>query len=82
MRAYTTQAVVSSLGIATQIRVQIDHLLASNNLEPAELFRLPNSAIPTGELYQLCLCYEAMYTLLEQHELIKDGNVKQTGTIH
>jgi hypothetical protein len=43
---------------------------------------LPNSLIPTDNLYSLVCAYEASYNALIENDLLKSGNLKTDKHIH
>jgi hypothetical protein len=78
LRVYESKALADVYAIACQIQHQIDVALASSE-NPGEL---PASLIPTENIYDIVVCYNAMYNLLVEYSLIKEGHIKPSATIH
>ena len=59
--------------ISIQIRSKIEELCIKTLTTPDSL---PNSLIPTDNLYSLVCAYEAAYNALMDNDLLKSGNPK------
>lgn len=82
LRIYDSTAIISGLNTVVQVKHQIESILEANDMELSDTSKLPDSSIPTSELYALCVCYEAMFSLLEKYELIKDAHLTPSKVIH
>ncbi len=79
-RAYDTKIIVDTFSQTAQIEQNITGMLGGKaNIEIADL---PMSSIPTTTLYAIVVCYNAMFNMLEEAQLIQDGHVKPSATIH
>lgn len=72
-RVHDSILLQDSIKVALQIKEKIEELSHANKATPDQL---PDSLIPTNILYDLAACYEAMYTMLLDLELVKTGNLK------
>jgi hypothetical protein len=79
LKAYHQRTLFDTYQTAIQIREAIDRLLANN--KNVGVTQLPDSSIPTSDLYLLVLCYEAIFDICVENELLKEGNIKPIGTI-
>lgn len=67
------------LSLANQIQANISEIAVKTGTHA--LSNLPPSTLPTQTLYELCLCYEAMYNKLMEYDLLTTGNIKSTSTL-
>jgi hypothetical protein len=65
--------------ISIQIRSKIEEMCIRTLTTPDQL---PNSLIPTDNLYSLVCAYEAAYNALMESDLVKSGNPKTQKTQH
>lgn len=80
LRVYDSKTLADNYAIATQFEHRLEQLVESNNLEG--ISQLPDSVIPSSTLYALVLCYNVMYNILCEDQLIKDGHTKTSNIIH
>ena len=66
-------ALQDSVKLALQLRARIEEICTANQCLPKDL---PDSLIPTHQLYMLALSYEATYNKVLELELVKTGNLK------
>ena len=66
-------ALQDSVKLALQLRGKIEQICLVNQCAPKDL---PDSLIPTHQLYLLALSYEATYNKVLELELVKTGNLK------
>ena len=72
-RVWDSDELYKNLKTAIQIKKKIQEIAIDNNLE---MDGVPQSLVPTPLLYDLTVCYEAMYNKLLDYDLIKTGNFK------
>jgi hypothetical protein len=65
--------------ISLQIRTKIEEMCLTAMVSPDDL---PNSLIPTSNLYKLVCAYEAAYAELLAQDLVRTGNPKTNKKIH
>lgn len=84
LRIWDSKAITDYLTITTQIREKIETLLVEvrNRGTEIDIDQLPDSLVPTETLYNITLCYEAMFEILKDEDLIKSGNPKSTSNLH
>lgn len=58
---------------AIQIKAKINQICIEHDATPQQL---PHSLVPTDHLYDLAVCFEAMYDKLIEYDLVKTGNLK------
>lgn len=80
LRVYDSKTLADNYAIATQFEHRLEQLVESNNLEG--ISQLPDSVIPSSTLYALVICYNVMYNILCEDQLIKDGHTKPSNIIH
>lgn len=81
LRTYDSKALADVFVVSSQIEGTIARLLSSaEKIKSAH--ELPNSLIPTGTLYELVLCYNALYNILSAEHLKEDAQHKLTNTLH
>lgn len=78
-RAWDSEVLSDGLRISIQIRTKIEELCVKTLVSPDGL---PNSLIPTDNLYSLVCAYEAAYNALLENDLLKSGNPKTQKNIH
>ena len=66
-------ALQDSVKLALQLRAKIEDICLANQCTTKDL---PDSLIPTHQLYMLALSYEATYNKVLELELVKTGNLK------
>lgn len=59
--------------VVLQIKQKIEELSEDNKQEIQDM---PDSLIPTGYLYDITACFDAMYHLLLERDLVMTGNLK------
>ncbi len=80
LKLWENVAINDAIKHALQIRENIEHIAITNNVPIGEI---PASLIPTNILYNIVSCYEILYTLGLDLELIKTGNLRtDTNNIH
>jgi len=72
-RIWDSEALASSLKIAIQMRAKINEIAIENKVP---INSVPQSLVPTSILYDLIVCYEAMYNKLLDNDLVKTGNLR------
>jgi hypothetical protein len=78
-RTWDSQILTDAVKISLQIRTKIEEMCIATRSPPDGL---PNSLIPTDNLYSLVCAYEAAYNALIENDLIKTGNLKTDKNIH
>jgi hypothetical protein len=78
-RAWDSEVLSDAVNISLQIRSKIEEMCIATRTPPNEL---PNSLIPTNNLYSLVCAYEAAYNALIENDLVKSGNLKIDKNIH
>ena len=78
-RTWDSQILTDAVKISLQIRTKIEEMCIARRSPPDGL---PNSLIPTDNLYSLVCAYEAAYNALIENDLIKTGNLKTDKNIH
>jgi hypothetical protein len=78
-RAWDSEVLSDAVNISLQIRSKIEEMCIATRTPPNEL---PNSLIPTDNLYSLVCAYEAAYNALLENDLVKSGNLKIDKNIH
>lgn len=76
-RVWDSEALNKNLKTAIQIKAKIHEIALQNGLD---IVNVPQSLVPTSTLYDLIVCYEAMYNKLLDYDLIKTGNHKTNKT--
>lgn len=75
-RFWDNKTLFQNLEKALQIKDQIETLALENNLD--SVAQLPDSVLDTNTLYEMVLCYEAMYDKLLEEELTHNVYYKST----
>jgi hypothetical protein len=78
-KAWDSEVLSDAVNISLQIRSKIEEMCIATRTPPNEL---PNSLIPTDNLYSLVCAYEAAYNALLENDLVKSGNLKIDKNIH
>jgi len=78
-RAWDSEVLLEAVKISLQIRSKIEEMCIATRTNPDDL---PNSLIPTSNLYKLVCAYEASYNALMENDLVKSGNLKTDKNIH
>jgi hypothetical protein len=78
-RTWDSEILADAVKISLQIRTKIEEMCITNRTPP---YGLPNSLIPTDNLYSLVCAYEAAYNALIENDLLKSGNLKTDKNIH
>ena len=76
---WDSEILSEGLKISIQIRSRIEEMCIDTRTPPDGL---PNSLIPTNNLYSLLCAYEAAYNALLENDLVKSGNPKSQKTQH
>lgn len=80
LQLWENVAVNDAVKQCIQIRENIEHIAVENNIHVKDI---PPSLIPTAILYNIVSCYEILYTLGMEQQLIKTGNLRtDTNNIH
>lgn len=72
-RLWENLAINDALKHALQIKENIEHLAVDSNTHIKDL---PQSLVPTSFLYNLVSCYEILYHVGLEEQLIKTGNLR------
>lgn len=65
---------------ALQFKSMIESLSVENRTEVQDL---PDSLVPTDVLYYMAACYDAMYNMLLERDLVETGNLRgKSNNIH
>lgn len=78
-KLWDSERLADAVKISIQIRSKIEEMCIKTHSMPDSL---PNSLIPTDNLYSLVCAYEAAYNSLLENELVKTGNLKTNKNIH
>ncbi len=81
LRVWDDRLLAETYEITAQMQAQIEQLLSGSAMEG--LSEMPHSLVPTKTLYEITLCYDLMYNLLVNSELVKSGHhTNKSNTIH
>jgi hypothetical protein len=80
LRTWDSKILSDTYVVLQQIQAGIEEI--TTKVGAHSLADLPNSMIPTENLYAITLCYEAMYDKLLEYDLLVTGNKKPSSTIH
>ena len=78
-KTWDSEILLDAVKVSLQIRSKIEELCIKTHTLPDGL---PNSLIPTDNLYTLVCAYEAAYNALIENDLVKSGNLKTQKNIH
>ena len=78
-RTWDSEILADAVKVSLQIRAKIEEMCISTRTDPDNL---PNSLIPTSNLYRLVCAYEASYNALIENDLVKSGNLSTNKEIH
>lgn len=78
-KTWDSEILADAVKISIQIRAKIEEMCIKTRTPPDDL---PNSLIPTDNLYNLVCAYEAAYNALMENDLVKSGNLKTQKNIH
>ena len=78
-KTWDSEILADAVKISLQIRTKIEEMCIATRSSPDAL---PNSLIPTDNLYNLVCAYEAAYNALIENDLLTSGNVKTDKNIH
>ena len=78
-KTWDSEILADAVKISIQIRAKIEELCIKTMVPPDDL---PNSLIPTDNLYSLVCAYEAAYNALIENDLVKSGNLTTQKNIH
>lgn len=78
-KTWDSEILLDAVKVSLQIRTKIEELCIKTHSMPDSL---PNSLIPTENLYTLVCAYEAAYNSLIENDLLKTGNPKTQSNIH
>jgi hypothetical protein len=78
-KAWDSEVLADAVKISLQIRSKIEDMCITTRTPPNGL---PNSLIPTDNLYSLVCAYEAAYNALIENDLVKSGNLPTDKNIH
>jgi len=73
-RIWDSAKLAKNLKIAIQIRAKIQEIAIESKVPINEV---PQSLVPTSTLYDLTVCYEALYNKLLDLDLVETGDFKQ-----
>lgn len=80
IKVWNSKTLADNYVILEQMQAAIEQI--AKQVSANSLADLPNSMIPTETLFEICICYELMYTKLLEHDLLTTGNIKQSSTLH
>ena len=72
-RVWDSATLQDTVKCAIQIKQKVDEICLENKVVATQL---PNSLIPTAQLYDLAVTFIAIYERLLDHDLVKTGNLK------
>lgn len=72
-RIWDSAELASNLKTAIQIRAKIQEIAVESGVS---IDKVPQSLVPTSTLYNLTVCYEALYNKLLELDLVETGNLK------
>lgn len=78
-RIWDSEILLEAVKVSLQIRTKIEEMCMKTHSMPDSL---PNSLIPTENLYTIVCAYEAAYNALIENDLVKSGNPKTQKNIH
>jgi hypothetical protein len=78
-KTWDSEILLEAVKVSLQIRSKIEELCIKTHSMPDSL---PNSLIPTENLYTIVCAYEAAYNALIENDLVKSGNLKTQKNIH
>jgi len=78
-KPWDSEVLADAVKISLQIRAKIEEMCLKSLTSPNDL---PNSLIPTDNLYSLVCAYEAAYNALIENELVKSGNLTTQKNLH
>ena len=78
-KTWDSEILKDAVDISLQIRSKIEEMCITTRTLPDDL---PNSLIPTDNLYRLVCAYEAAYNALLENDLVKSGNLTTQKNIH
>ena len=78
-KTWDSEILLEAVKVSLQIRSKIEELCIKTHSMPDSL---PNSLIPTENLYTIVCAYEAAYNALIENDLVKSGNLKTDKNIH
>ena len=78
-KTWDSEILADAVKISIQIRAKIEEMCINARVPPDGL---PNSLIPTDNLYSLVCAYEAAYNALMENDLVKSGNLTTQKNIH
>jgi hypothetical protein len=78
-KTWDSEVLADAVKISLQIRAKIEEMCITTRTPPDDL---PNSLIPTSNLYNLVCAYEAAYNALIENDLVKSGNLTTQKNIH
>jgi hypothetical protein len=78
-QTWDSKVLLEAVTTGLQIRGKIEEMCIKYQVTPDDL---PNSLIPTDNLYTLVCAYEAAYNALIENDLLKSGNQKTNKNIH
>lgn len=78
-KVWDSEILLEAVKVSLQIRTKIEEMCVKAHSMPEDL---PNSLIPTNNLYTIVCAYEAAYNALVENDLVKSGNPKTQNNIH
>jgi hypothetical protein len=78
-KTWDSEVLTDAVNISLQIRSKIEEMCIATRTPPNDL---PNSLIPTDNLYRLVCAYEAAYNALIENDLVKSGNLTTQKNLH
>ena len=78
-KTWDSEILLEAVKVSLQIRSKIEELCIKTHSMPDSL---PNSLIPTENLYTIVCAYEAAYNALIENDLVKSGNLKTQKNTH
>jgi hypothetical protein len=78
-KTWDSEILLDAVKVSLQIRTKIEEMCIRTHSMPDAL---PDSLIPTENLYTIVCAYEAAYNSLIENDLVKSGNPKTQKTQH
>ncbi len=72
-KIWDSAALADSEKICLQVKEKIETLSNENKVEVQDM---PPSLVPTAYLYDIAACFDAMYIMLLERDLLLTGNLK------
>lgn len=80
IRVYESKALADNYSKLAQILQKTTEAMEASKVSDINL--MPPSLVPTSLLYEVALCYDIMYNMLIDRELLSIGSPKSNNTSH